>query len=69
MRKGQTKAAVVRCSAIKLISAVTSAALVALEVKWLAHYLGDALVAIAVTGLALVNAAALARTRHTARTD
>jgi hypothetical protein len=46
---------------------VITLALVALEVRWLAYYIADVLVAIAITGLALVNVAALAGERHRIR--
>ena len=47
-----------------LIWSVITLALVALEVRWLAYYLDDFLVAIAVTGLALVNVAAIVGERR-----
>lgn len=47
-----------------LVWSVITLALVALEVRWLAYYLDNILVAVAVTGLALVNVAAFAGERH-----
>jgi hypothetical protein len=43
---------------------VITVALLALEVRWLAYFLDDLLIAIAVTGLGLVNLAAFAGNRH-----
>jgi len=50
-----------RVALIDLVWSVITLALVGLEVRWLAYYLDDILVAIAVTGLALVNIASFAR--------